>query len=106
VVTLGRYAGFGAKFTLLEPEWVAPLIARWVDRIVWATRGKAGPYLGDLAKLRPSVIKLARGTYYMNDAKAHTHLGYVPICTQEQGFAKASDYHRRVTQVEKKAKAE
>eukprot|EP00035_Acanthoeca_spectabilis_P014519 m.279076 g.279076 ORF g.279076 m.279076 type:complete len:185 (+) comp16156_c0_seq4:770-1324(+) len=88
----------------MKPSWLAPFLANAVSWIIWGTRGAAEPYLGELAKLRPSVIKLARGTYCMSDKKAFTDLAYEPIYTTDEGIAICGEHHRRTTAARDAAK--
>jgi len=60
----------------------------WSSRTaVWATRGAIERRLGDLRKLRPSTLALARGTYYFSSHRAQTDFGYKPIYSAEEAIA-------------------
>jgi nucleoside-diphosphate-sugar epimerase len=76
------YAAFGRRFRLAPAPLMSALA--WSSRTaVWATRGAAERRLGELRKLRPCTLVLARGTYYFSCKQAQTDFGYKPLYSIE-----------------------
>ncbi len=80
------YAAFGRRFRLAPTP--LPSALAWSSRaVVWATRGAGEHRLGELRKLRPSTLVLARGTYYFSCQRAQADFGYEPLYSAEEGVA-------------------
>jgi sterol-4alpha-carboxylate 3-dehydrogenase (decarboxylating) len=71
-------AGFGRGFRL-APASLLSAIAMTSQALVRISRGRLAPYLGELRKLRPASLALARGTYYFTHQKASDDFGYRPL---------------------------
>ncbi len=78
-------ARFGRRFRLLPAPLVTAL-SRAVEALVRASRGRLARPLGDLAKLRPSSVALARGTYYFSHRRATADFGYEPLYSVDEGI--------------------
>jgi nucleoside-diphosphate-sugar epimerase len=80
-------ACFGQKFRVL-PERVPRTLASIAQATMRASGGRAERYLGQLAKLRPATLTLARATFYFSHRRAEADFGYAPLYTAEEGMAR------------------
>jgi nucleoside-diphosphate-sugar epimerase len=77
-------ACFGQQFRLL-PERVPRTLASITQSTMRASNGRAERYLGQLAKLRPATVTLARATFYFSHRRAEADFGYAPLYTADEG---------------------
>jgi nucleoside-diphosphate-sugar epimerase len=82
-------ACFGHRFRLL-PERVPRTLASIAQSAVRASGGRAEPYLGQLAKLRPASVTLARATFYFSHRRAEADFGYAPLYTSTEGMERSA----------------
>jgi nucleoside-diphosphate-sugar epimerase len=89
-----RLAGqFGNRFRL-APAGVISALAAAVEAAVRVSGGKVSAHLGDLGKLRPSSVTLARATYYFTHRRAAADFGYAPLYTVEEGMDRTAAHVR------------
>jgi nucleoside-diphosphate-sugar epimerase len=92
-----RFAAcFGQRFRLL-PERVPRTLAAISQATVQVSGGRAGRYLGELAKLRPATLTLARATFYFSHRRAEADFGYAPLYTADEGMARTAMHLRGAT---------
>jgi nucleoside-diphosphate-sugar epimerase len=77
-------AQFGHRFRVL-PERVPRTLASIAQSTMRASSGRAERYLGQLAKLRPATVTLARATFYFSHRRAEADFGYAPLYTADEG---------------------
>jgi nucleoside-diphosphate-sugar epimerase len=86
-------AAFGQRFRLL-PERLPRTLAAISQASMRASSGRAERYLGELAKLRPATVTLARATFYFSHRRAETDFGYAPLYTADEGMARTAEHLR------------
>jgi nucleoside-diphosphate-sugar epimerase len=86
-------AHFSRRFRLLPPALPSALAAA-MQTAARAAHGRAGRYLGELAKLRPASLALARATFYFSHRKAEADFGYAPLYTPDEGMALTAQHLR------------
>jgi nucleoside-diphosphate-sugar epimerase len=86
-------ARFGRRFRLL-PAAVPAALARAAQAAVRASRGGAQRYLGDLGKLRPASVALARATFYFSHRRAERDFGYAPLYSADEAMELTARYVR------------
>ncbi|EDQ84495.1 uncharacterized protein MONBRDRAFT_39257 [Monosiga brevicollis MX1] len=91
------YAMMGHKREIV-PDFVRNTLPGLVDNLIWLTKGAVGPHLGDLAKLRTSVVLLASNNFYFRDDKARRDFGYKPRYTQSQAMERTTAFWRKELQ--------
>jgi nucleoside-diphosphate-sugar epimerase len=85
---------FGRTFRLAP----APLISALAWSVQAAVRASGGTIerrLGDLRKLRPSSVALARATFYFSHRRAAEDFGYEPIYTADEGMRLTVEHWKR-----------
>jgi sterol-4alpha-carboxylate 3-dehydrogenase (decarboxylating) len=81
-----RFASrFGHTFRLLPPAPVSAL-AWTTQAAVRASRGRLSRALGEMGKLRPASVALARATYYFSHRRAAEDFGYEPLYTPDEAM--------------------
>jgi sterol-4alpha-carboxylate 3-dehydrogenase (decarboxylating) len=88
-------ARFGRSFRVV-PAPLASTLAWTSQAVVQASSGRAERALGQLRKLRPASIVLARATYYFSHRLATDHFGYEPLYTADEGMDLTATYWHRV----------
>jgi hypothetical protein len=66
---------------------VLSTVTRAAQAAVRASRGAADRYLGELRKLRPASLAIARATFYFSHRRAEADFGYAPLYTADEGMA-------------------
>lgn len=82
-------AAFHRRFRLAPPPLMSAL-AWTCQTLAKALGGRLPHRLGDLRKLRPATLALARATYYFSDRKARTDFGYQPLYSVEEAMAETA----------------
>jgi sterol-4alpha-carboxylate 3-dehydrogenase (decarboxylating) len=99
-----RFAtALGRRFWLL-PRPLLSMMAAGVQTAIKATHGRITRHLGELGKMRPSCLTLARATYYFSHRKAAADFGYQPLYSVAEGIAITVEHLMR-TQKEKNGSA-
>jgi sterol-4alpha-carboxylate 3-dehydrogenase (decarboxylating) len=89
-----RFArAFGHEFRL-GPRWLFSALAATSQTLMRASRGGLERRLGPLAKLRPAVLALARGTYYFSHAQASRDFAYEPLYSIDEGILLTAGWWR------------
>jgi nucleoside-diphosphate-sugar epimerase len=78
---------FNADYKVLPGYNTIASAVEWIQKI---TKGKL--LSGDVAKLTPSAVWSATGTITIYSKKAERDLGYKPLYTMEESFARLSDF--------------
>ncbi len=85
---------FGRRFRLL-PAPVITALSRAIQALVRTSAGRLARPLGELAKLRPASVALARATFYFTHHRASADFGYEPLYTVDEGMDLAADHWKR-----------
>jgi nucleoside-diphosphate-sugar epimerase len=72
------------------PGFVLYPLAHILEAITWLTRGKVK---GEIFKLTPAVVQIARANIYLDTSKAKKLLGYEAPFTMEQAFQRVRQYY-------------
>lgn len=88
------FACFGHRFRL-APAAVMTALAWTSQGVILASRGRLERTLGELRKLRPATLALARGTYYFSHRRATQDFAYQPLYTAEEGMQLSAAYYKR-----------
>jgi hypothetical protein len=88
-------AHFGKRFRLMPP-FIASALAWTAQTSMKVSRGRLAPLFGQLAKLRPSVLTLSRGSYYFSHKRAATDFGYEPIYSIDEGMELTARHQKRL----------
>lgn len=87
-------AHFGHRFRL-APAAVMTALAWTSQGLIQASRGRLERSLGELGKLRPTTLALARSTYYFSHRRAARDFGYQPLYTAEEGMKLTAAHYKR-----------
>jgi sterol-4alpha-carboxylate 3-dehydrogenase (decarboxylating) len=77
---------FGQEFRL-GPRWLFSALAATSQTLIRASRGRLERPLGQLARLRPATLALARATYHFSHARASRDFGYDPLYSVDEAVA-------------------
>lgn len=97
-----RVVDFNARFSARFGHRFRRLPAAPVSALAWATQqamrasgGRAAPALGELAKLRPASVALARATFYFSHRRASEDFGYEPLHSVDEAMDLTAEHWKR-----------